>query len=371
MTRFKFSRKAGVLLVLIGWCLSPSPCRSCSSFVVENRGHAIFGTNYDNTIAPGLLFVNKRGLKKATWSSDIGGGPFRWAARYASVTFTVGGYQHAWAGMNERGLVLSTMALGATELPQPDQRPSLDWGPLWMQYILDTCATIEDVMAADDLVRIAHTVDHYLVTDRSGNAMVVELLEGEMVTHSGGELPVAALTNTSYQDSINTWFANRDQGDYSGLSNSERRFCLVADRVASFQPTNSVAAVTAAFDTLELVAGDITQWSIVFDTGRLRAYFFTQSHLEIRYVDLTQLELRCARPSLMLDIHEPLSGDLSAHLFDLSYDTCYEHTEQYLITTGELDDETAAGLPLWIEQITSFPCERIRRGARRLGFVAQ
>ena len=123
MTRFEFSRKAGVLLVLIGWCLSPSPCQSCSSFVVENRGHAIFGTNYDNTVAPGLLFVNKRGLKKATWSSDIGGDPLRWTARYASVTFTVGGYQHAWAGMNERGLVLSTMALGATELPQPDQRP--------------------------------------------------------------------------------------------------------------------------------------------------------------------------------------------------------------------------------------------------------
>ena len=34
------------------------------------------------------------------------------------------------------------------------------------------------------------------------------------------------------------------------------------------------------------------------------------------------------------------------------------------------DDETAAGLPLWIEQITSFPCEQIRRGARRVGFVA-
>lgn len=366
MKRSALWKKVCVLLAVAGWCLSPSPCRGCSSFVLDNDGHAIFGTNYDNTIAPGQLFVNKRGLKKVSHSADLGGERFRWTARYASVTFTVGGYQHAWAGMNERGLVLSTMALGGTEPPAPDQRPSLDWGPLWMQYILDTCATVEDVMAADALVRIVHTVDHYLVADCSGNAVVVELLDGEMVMHSGDDLPVATLTNSSYREVVDTWIVNRDQGEYDDLPNSERRFCQLADRVTGFQRTNSEAAVAAAFNSLQLVAMDVTQWSIVFDTDNLLAYFHTRSNPAVRFVDLTQLDLRCGRPSLMLDIHEPLSGDLSAHLFDLSYEMCYEHTEQYLITTGEFYEDTPEGLQAWIGETTGFPCDSCRRASRRV-----
>ena len=55
MKRSALSMKAGALLVVIGWCLSPSPCRGCSSFAVENRGFTIFGTNYDNTIIGATL----------------------------------------------------------------------------------------------------------------------------------------------------------------------------------------------------------------------------------------------------------------------------------------------------------------------------
>ena len=270
--------------------------------------------------------------------------------------------------MNER-LVLSTMALGATEPPQPDQRPSLDWGKLWMQYILDTCATIEDVIAANDLVRIAHTVDHYLVTDRSGNAMVVELLEGEMVTHSGGELPVAALTNTSYQDSINTWFANRDRRTPG---------CPTPSGGSAWSPTGSPPP---AHQQRGRGNGRIRH-------PRARSPETSPSGASSSTLGVCALFLHAEPPGnpvcrpdaagaamreTLADARHPRGalGDLFAHLFDLSYDVCYEHTEQYLITTGELDDETAAGLPLSIEQITSFPCERIRRRRSPLRFVAQ
>jgi len=363
MNRFFPAVLACSLLVVVGWCLGPSLCQGCSSFVFENNGYAVFGTNYDNTIRPGLLFVNKRGVAKHSFTADLPDEPFRWKARYASVTFNVGGYQHAWAGMNERGLVLSTMALYGTEPPAPDERPSLDWGPLWMQYILDTCSTIEDVIAADSLVRIVHSVDHYLVADRSGNAAVVELLDGEMVIHTGDDLPVKALTNSRYQTVINTWSA------YSGschlLPDSERRFCQVADRVTEFQSTTSEAARSAAFDTLDLVGGGSRPWNIVFDTEHLRAYFRTDEHPSIRYVDLQQLDLRCRNPALMLDIHEPLTGDLGNHLFDLSYELCYDHTLQYLITVGDYDDDTPELLHSWIDAITGFPCYSVRRPTGR------
>ncbi|NIV31091.1 MAG: hypothetical protein GWN58_16835, partial [Anaerolineae bacterium] len=86
------------------------------------------------------------------------------------------GIQLAWAGMNEAGLAISTMWLGETRSPAPDERPPLA-SPLWIQYQLDTCATVEEVMANDARVRIADAVDHYLVCDRSGACAAVEFLE--------------------------------------------------------------------------------------------------------------------------------------------------------------------------------------------------
>ncbi len=62
--------KAFTLLVVVGWRLDPSLCQGCTSFIVDNNGYAVFGANYDDTIRPGLLFVNKRGLRK----HNFGGG---------------------------------------------------------------------------------------------------------------------------------------------------------------------------------------------------------------------------------------------------------------------------------------------------------
>lgn len=37
---------------------------ACTSFCLRNGEHAVFGTNFDNAFPDGLLFVNKRGVKK-------------------------------------------------------------------------------------------------------------------------------------------------------------------------------------------------------------------------------------------------------------------------------------------------------------------
>ncbi|MGD8627032.1 MAG: hypothetical protein PVJ34_21030, partial [Anaerolineae bacterium] len=167
---------AGTLLVLLlilaaGGRSSPAdppPFEgACTSFCLDQGDQALFATNYDNQIWEGLLFVNKRGVTKTGWEPGTGGHYARWTARYGSVTFNLAGNQMVWAGMNEAGLALSTMWLGETENPLPDERPGLV-SPLWLQYQLDTCATIEEVMANDARVRIVDTVDHYLICDRSG-----------------------------------------------------------------------------------------------------------------------------------------------------------------------------------------------------------
>ncbi len=270
-----------IVLSVMWFCFGAGspPAEGCSSFTLVVDGSAVFAANYDNDIHEGMLYINKPGLLKTGWTEGTTGETARWISKYASVTVNQATYHFPWAGMNEKGLSLSTMALRETVPPAPDERPPLEYGPLWMQYILDTCATIEDVIASDIKVRLVTTVDHYLVADRTGKSAVIEFLDGEMVVHTGGNLQVSALTNSPYEDSLGTWQLHSGSGNESctGQGDSLERFCTVAGRVDAFRPTNTEDAVDYAFETLGIV-DSMTPWSIVFDTRNLRAYFRTQPH---------------------------------------------------------------------------------------------
>ncbi|MCD4748149.1 MAG: hypothetical protein K8R59_02140, partial [Thermoanaerobaculales bacterium] len=147
-------------------------------------------------------------------------------------------------------------------------------------------------------------------------------------------------------------------------------FCLAADRVEDFVPADFTSAVAYAFDTLEIIRGEdfdiyTSQWSIVFDTLNLRAYFRTHDAPEIRYVDLETFDLGCDSPVQMLDIQAPLSGDVADDFFDFSYDINFEHTERFMINWGiDISTET---LHRMLRHFESFPCAaaRPRRPAGR------
>ena len=333
-------RIVGVLIVMaVGWGIATpieqppadpdlSPAltatnQACTSFCLGNGDHCVFGSNQDNPIDAAMLSVKRRQVVKTAWEPSTTGEYARWISRYGSVTFDYAGYQMAWAGMNEAGLMMSTMALRKTRNPVPDSRPPLQ-SPLWMQYLLDSYSTIAEVIASDALVRIKDNVDHFLVCDRKGDCAVIEFLDGEMVYHTGDSLPVAALANHTYQDSIKAW----QQGRLT--SESLDRFATAADRVARFEPTSAESAVEAAFDTLADVARHDNAWRIVFDPANLQIHFRTNRNPQIRTVDLGKLDFSCGAPILVQDIHANLSGDISANFVPYSHRAGVEHTLSFL-----------------------------------------
>ena len=349
---------AGCLLATSLVAASEPPKASdddCSSLVLHNDGQVIFGGNYDQIYNdPGLVFIHKRGVAKTGLSPSTTGVYAQWKAKYASIAFSLAGWQQTWAGMNERGLTFSTMRLPETVNEPPDRRPSLDW--LWPQYLLDTCETVDDVIASDALVRTT-TVDHYLVTDRTGGVAVIEFLNGHMVGHTGSELCAPVLTNSVYASSCTTWESLRSTGNYSGVSDSAQRFCLAADRVAGFSGATTEAAVDYAFDTLQLVQGHgscPTRWSIVFDTAGLRAYFRTQSNPAIRWVDLRAFDLRCKEPSMMLDVNAGGVGDVSGDF------TAYDSAVNRALMEGYFQrwsiPYTAEALSALLQHLEGYEC---------------
>ncbi len=330
---------------------TPAIDPGCTSFCLDNDGHCIFATNHDDSIQEGLLYVNKRGITKSAWERSTTGEVASWTSKYGSVTFNLAGYQLAWGGMNEAGLMISTMALEGSQPPAPDGRPPLDIA-LWIQYQLDNCSTVEEVIASESRVSISSPLPwccHYLVCDRKADCATIEMLEGKMVYHNGETLPVAALTNSIYEESVKSWQTG------SAPDNSLVRFGIAADAVTGFRPTDREAAVEYAFETLRQAGfPDWTVWSMVFDPESLSVHFRTIGNPQVRSIDFSKLDFACGTPVKMLDLHADLSGDISDALEAYSHDASLDH---FAIVLEQLGLESSREeLESLLTSMERFPC---------------
>ncbi len=352
VTEVTMSRKIRLAAVpVLMLFLMPSYLLPCTSFVSHERGTLVFGSNYDNDIWQGLLFVNRRGLRKTGWEPSTSGTIAQWTARYGSVTFSVAGLQLAWAGMNEAGLVMSTMALSETQNPPPDERPPLR-SALWMQYMLDTCATVEEVVAAEKAVRISETWDHYLVADASGAVAAIEFLAGRMVVHRGESLPFGVLANKPYTASVET-LKTADMKDVRPYD-SVGRMSRVVERLETFGSSGKGPGVDMAFETLAMVGGDATQWSIVFDIAERVVHYRSSRNEARRSIDLSKLDFDCGQPTGVLDVHAPLSGEISADFMPYDPEAGTAFTLRFLRESEiQIPEDQVRTL---LETFESFPC---------------
>ena len=312
------------LLIAVTLHVAPSASDACSTFCFESGEGAVFGKNYDWHIGDGLVVVNKRGVAKVAMTEEKAA---QWTSRFGSVSFNQYGCEMPSGGMNEAGLIIELMWLDDTEYPAPDDRPTM--GSLqWIQYQLDTSASIDDVVASDRDVRISRGTRgkiHFLVSDRSGEVASVEFIHGEMVVNRGAKMPAKVLTNSTYARSANAL------GQYDGFGGdrplpaskgSIDRFVTAAGMVNDYDGSN---AVDYAFDVLQTVAqGNSTQWSIVYDVAGARIYFRTLESGRKRYIDVAALDFSCAQPMQVLDIDVDMAGNVTGRLTDYTESMNYD-----------------------------------------------
>lgn len=297
------------------------PARPCSTIYVANAGRPVCAKNYDWMVEVGLVMVNKRDVVKLAMVPDR---PATWKSKYGSVTFNQYGREFPMGGMNEAGLVVEQMWLDATTYPAPDDRRSLNVLQ-WVQYQLDTAATVQEVIASDKQVRINPVGGarcHFLIGDRHGHCATIEFIGGELVCHSGSSLPVTALTNDTYEASLAYLKQHAGFGGTKPVErprNSLDRFVCAADMLRRFDANQPTDAVASAWDVLAKVAqGEWTKWSIVYDIPRCRIYFRTQTARKTRCVDLKELDFSCETPVMILDINRDLAGDVTGKFVEYS-----------------------------------------------------
>ena len=124
--------------------------QACTSFCLDNAGGAVFGSNYDNEIWEGLLFVNKRGVTKTGWEAGTTGRYARWTAEYGSVTFNLAGAQMAWAGMNEVGLITAQACVlfgpeDFSRMRPGDALVAVTTTPAWTPLFAMASAVVTDI----------------------------------------------------------------------------------------------------------------------------------------------------------------------------------------------------------------------------------
>jgi penicillin V acylase-like amidase (Ntn superfamily) len=310
-------------LVVLLQLTSVNVAQACSVFVLEGTQFAMVGRNYDWETGTGMVIVNKRGMSKVALGLN---NPMKWVSKYGSVSFNQYGRGFPCGGMNEAGLVIEVLWLDETQYPKPDERPMVSTLQ-WIQYQLDTAATVKEVVASDKRLRIetfSGTRVHFFVAQRSGQVATIEFLGGKLVAHQGAEMPVQALTNSTYARSLLRVDKKRLSADDPPVcdGSSLSRFVCAGTMASQFSRVGAEQGqVDYCFDVLRRVRqGSYTKWSIVYDTDNYRIHFKTRKANQLRFVDLKALDLDNDTPVLTLDLDEDISGDVLGELRPYTYE---------------------------------------------------
>ena len=307
------------IFVLTGYQASP-----CTTFVMQGGSRIYFGRNLDWDWEDGLIVLNQRNVSKTAFVMP-NRTPVKWTSRYGSVTFNQFGQEMPFGGMNEAGLVVENMMLDESQYPAADSRPEI--GRLqWIQYQLDNCSTVAEVIASDEKIRQEQPLTpgriHYLVCDATGDCATIEWLGGKMVCHRGADLPFRALANSTYAESVSFTRTNAPPAGPAARSNDARslsRFACAASRAAAFKPGEPEADVAYAFETLEQVRqGNYTVWQMVYDIPGRKIHYRTRSNARQQTLELKNLDFACARPAKFADLRARTSTGGALEFNELS-----------------------------------------------------
>lgn len=304
----------------------------CTAFVMKNGKSLLVGHNYDYYFGHGMIMVNPRGLAK-TAITVSGSAKAAWTAKYGSVTFNQYGREMPSSGMNERGLTIAMLAHPDGEYPEPDERPVLN-ELQWIQYQLDVCGTVQEVLEQLDRVRIekAMLVLHYLAVDPTGDAAVIEFYGNDARIVRGEQAMV--VTNSGMEASLHHAERLQDTpvSELAGRLDSLNRFATVCRLTEEAYLASGGKPLDAqdAFAVLQRVSISpstvadwvwegkdvpvtLTQWRVVFDVERRIIHYQTAGSPHTCHFALDRFSFAADEPALCLDLDAGLTGDTGGH----------------------------------------------------------
>jgi penicillin V acylase-like amidase (Ntn superfamily) len=310
-----------LLLASLITLICSSGCPACSVFCIDRDNQLLVGRSYDWGFGEGMVVINKRHQLKTAFRywSESQSGLAQWTSKYGSITFVQYGRENAFDGMNEAGLTVHELWLEQSRYPSPDARPSMSVDQ-FVQYILDNYSRVEEITETDALIRLRPTDNdfthiHFVAFDSKGDSISIDVLNGKMVYHLKETMPVKAVTNDTYEESLA--YFNQGRAPSSGDNSSLARFYRVADMAAQYDSKLHGDPALYAFQILDAVkAGTWTKFQTVFDIQKRRIYLKSLANPALRYFDFDRFDFSCATSSKALDVNAQLSGDVTQAFTD-------------------------------------------------------
>lgn len=296
--------------------------QACSAFA---GGHPlaavqVMGKSYDWLLGHGIALINKRGVEKTALvrGSDM---PATWVSKYGSVTYTQFGREFPVSGLNEKGLAVEI--LWDYDNEGPDGK-----GPLptvneaqWVQYQLDTAASVAEAVANARKLKIkkVYADVHYMACDVTGACATFEFRRDRLVINEMGSSGLKVLTNSDYGRSLQyaldyLGFGGKKSVPW-GSYKSEDRFVILGAQLDELNAKTEVAdAVHMSFNMLKSVRNVNTSvWNIVHDLSGQVSYFKKMfEERKVMRTDLAKMDLDCRTPVRILDLESGLDGDVTA-----------------------------------------------------------
>jgi choloylglycine hydrolase len=294
--------------------------------MVEKSERAIMAKSYDFSYGIGNLIVNKRNMKKVSLDGSFKLKALRWTSKYGNVTFNQAGIEFPYSGLNEKGVAIEVLLLFEARFNEnSNNKKSINESQI-LQYILDMAENVDEAIELFKKVHIYQMAAgvHYFICDKTKECAVIEYLDGEINIYRGDNLPIKALSNTTYQKALD-FYNSGDKPDQTNSSGrSKRRFNDVAK--GSISEISDETIIEDSFKILNKVRTnipntfEITQWNIVYDLDNSKIYFNGKSGENTKSIDLKKLNFEChRRDNETIDMDFPTSGNINDHLTEYDY----------------------------------------------------
>ena len=357
-------RAAGLLAACAVACLLGENLSACTGITLKAADGAVV---YGRTMEWGEFDLNSRVAIVPRGHAFTGQTPdgkpgFAWKAKYGVVGLDALGKDVLVDGMNEKGLTVGLFYHpGFAEYQKYDPAKAAEsMSPVDVgQYLLTTCATVDDARAALAKVRVVPVVEpalgfappvHYLITEPSGKAVVVEFTKGEMKLH---EAPLGVLTNAPNYDWHTTNLRNyinlsavalpdkkledldfRPLGVGSGMIGlpgdftPPSRFVRAVAFSQSARPTKTgdetMYELFRILDNFNVPLGagagtgvakgapmrSSTLWTTAYDTENKVLYYHTQNNRRVRKVDFGKLDFDSPRAITRIPLDKDKKQDI-------------------------------------------------------------
>lgn len=353
------------LAVLAVFSMVGQPIMACTGITLKAKdGAVVFGRTMEwgSFDLNSRLVIVPRGYKFTSLLDDHKPG-LTWIGKYGVAGIDAVGKDVVVDGMNEKGL-----QVGLFYHPGTSQYQKLDVAKTGESiaptdvgtYLLTSCASVEDAREALKKVRVVPVVEpalgivadvHFIITEPSGKAIVVEYLRGELTIF---DAPLGILTNSPSYDWHETNLRNyvnlsavaipdkkiadlnfKPLGGGSGMiglpgdNTPPSRFVRAVAFTQTARPTASgqetIYELFRILDNFNLPLGSAegtgeaktqgmrssTLWTTAYDTKNKVLYYHTQHNRRVRKVDLNEIDFDASAKLMQLPLDKEKAQDIA------------------------------------------------------------